>query len=83
MDEQLYMQRSIYRELFNNMCADFSIFRLENGEDSIDTDFMKIEKKLWEYREKALRMKYEDIKTFDDFLTEAQAYLIRKEVFRT
>lgn len=75
MNETLYLSRSIYREMFNDMCADFSIYRLNN---SVDAEFEDKEKGLWKCREKAVRMECEDIKRFDSILKEAREYLINK-----
>ena len=62
MDEDLCVKRSIYRELFNDLCADFSDYRSKHN---VDTDFLNIEKQLWGFREKSLRMEYDDIKQYD------------------
>lgn len=76
MDEMLYIKRSIYRELFNNLCADFSHCRTRCD---VDDEFLNIEKQAWDFREKSLRMEYDDIKQYDEFLCMAQSYLSSKE----
>lgn len=80
MNEELFIKRSVYRELFNDICADFSIYRLHNNTDE---EFEKIEKSLWSCREKSIRMDYSDKPVFDDLLIKAQAFLVRKELFAT
>ena len=80
MDELLYTKRSVYRELFNNICADFSIYRLNH---KVDCTFEEIEKNLWEYREKTLCMTYDELQKCDDIILEAQTYLIKRKLFKS
>lgn len=78
MDEILSAKRAVYREQFNNICADFSIYRLKHN---IDENFISMERQVWECREKAPHMTYEDIEQFESCLARAQAYLTQKEIF--
>lgn len=75
-----FLNRTIYRELFNDLCADYSIYRLTG---KIDDEFIFIENKLWTYREKSLYMTNEDKEDFDDFLIIGKSYLIKKKVFKS
>ena len=74
----IFTQRSVYRELFNEICADFFHYRLNN---KTDTDFEKTEKKLWEYRENALSMQPEDVEDYKAVLRTAKAYLTKRRIF--
>ena len=75
MDNKNLINRSIYRELFNDLCADYSIYRLKH---KIDDEFLEMESKLWEYREKSLYMENEDVQEFDNFLNKGESYLIER-----
>ena len=88
----IFTQRSVYRELFNEICADFFHYRLNN---KTDTDFEKIEKKIWKYRENALSMQPEDVEDYvqnllssarlltSGFLFRYDGFLFRRFVFIT
>ena len=81
MEDQLQIRRTVYRELFNNICADFSLYRLHHL--VVDDEFARFEQKLWSCRESALNMAEDDMQKADDLLTEAKAYLVRKGMFES
>ena len=70
------IQRSVFRELFNNICADFSIYRLNHD---IDDEFLAVEKELWECRENALCATQDDLQCFENILEKAQIYLKKRK----
>lgn len=74
--DKTLINRSIYRELFNDLCADFSIYRLTHD---VNSEFSYLESKLWEYREKSIFMENNDITEYDDFLIKSQKYLTEIE----
>lgn len=78
MVDILDTKRSVYREIFNNLCADYAVFRLHH---EVNEKFAEIERRLWIYRAEAISMKLEDIEKFDNEIASAKAFLIQMEVF--
>lgn len=77
MNEDLYIKRTVYRELFNDICAEFSIYRLKND---VGEEFEEIERQLWNCRETAVRMEKTDKIVYDNLLEKARKYLESKNI---